>query len=82
MATILEYMSAAMRRAQYEPLEDGSGGWYAHIPGFEGLWASGPTVEEARADLHDALDGWLTVNFVISQLELPDIGVPFSAEKL
>jgi predicted RNase H-like HicB family nuclease len=82
MATILEYMSAAMRRAQYEPLEDGSGGWYAHIPGFEGLWASGPTVEEAREDLHDALDGWLTVNFVISQLELPDIGVPFSAEKL
>jgi predicted RNase H-like HicB family nuclease len=80
--TILGYMSAAMRRAQYEKIENGSGGWYAHIPGFEGLWASGQTIEDARAELYDALDAWLTVNYVISQLELPDVGVQFGAEKL
>ncbi|MFZ1121652.1 MAG: type II toxin-antitoxin system HicB family antitoxin [Candidatus Binataceae bacterium] len=79
--TILGYMSAAMRRAQYERLQDGSGGWYAHIPGFEGLWASGPTIEEARAELYDALDGWLTVNYVISKLDLPDVGVQLGAEE-
>jgi predicted RNase H-like HicB family nuclease len=81
MATFLEYMNAAMRRAVYEPLEDGSGGVYAHIPGFEGLWASGPTVEDARTDLYDALDGWLTVNHFASQLELPDVGVRFGIDK-
>jgi len=78
--TILGYMNAAMRRAQYERL-DGSGGWYAHIPSFEGLWASGPTIEEARAELYDALDGWVTVNYVISRLELPDVGVQFGVEE-
>ncbi len=82
MATILQYMSAAMRRAQYELLEDGSNEWYAHIPGFEGLWATGPSVEEARADLYDALDSWLTANFSISGLAAPDVGAPFGAEKI
>ena len=60
MATILEYMNAAMRHAEYERLE--SAEWYAHIPGFEGLWATGATVEDARTELYSALDGWLYVN--------------------
>ena len=79
--TILGYMSAAMRRAEYEQLQDGSGGSYAQIPSFEGLWASGPTIEEARAELYDALDGWLIVNYVISKLDLPDVGVQLGAEE-
>jgi predicted RNase H-like HicB family nuclease len=61
MATILEYMSVAMRHAEYERLDE-SGEWYAHIPGFEGLWATGATIEDARNELHAALDGWLYVN--------------------
>jgi len=83
MATYLEYMAAAMRRAEYEPLEEAGtvAGWYGHIPGFEGLWASGASVEEARAELWQALDGWLTVNFFVSQLPPPDIGVRLGAEK-
>jgi predicted RNase H-like HicB family nuclease len=80
MATYLEYMSEAMRRAQYEELEGGEG-WYAHIPGFEGLWASGKSIEETRAELKEALDAWLTVNLFVSQLPLPDIGVSLGVEK-
>ena len=80
MATILQYMGAAMRRAEYERLEDGN--WFAHIAGFKGLWASGPTIEEARADLYEALDGWLTVNYLITQNPPPDIGTPFGVEKI
>jgi hypothetical protein len=34
-----------------------------------------------RAELYDALDGWITVNYVISQLELPDVGVQFGVEE-
>jgi predicted RNase H-like HicB family nuclease len=80
MATYLQYMEEAMRRAEYERLDDGS--FYAHIPGFSGLWATGKTIEDARKDLYEALDGWLTLNFVVSQMPLPDIGVSLRAEKL
>jgi predicted RNase H-like HicB family nuclease len=60
VATILEYMTAAMRHAEYERLDTGE--WYAHIPGCEGLWATGATLEDARAELYSTLDEWLYVN--------------------
>ena len=80
MATYFQYMHEAMLRAEYEKLEDGTG-VYAHIPGFEGLWATGETVEDARKELYDALDGWITVNNLVSNLPLPDIGISVGVEK-
>ena len=50
-----------MSHAVFEPLEDDSQ-WYAHIPGFGGLWAVGYTKEEAREELGSALEGWLHIN--------------------
>ncbi len=70
--SLLDYIKAAMRKAEYEKLKDGT--FYAHIPGFEGLWANGPTVEDARDDLYEALDGWLYVNLFVSKTALPDVG--------
>lgn len=72
MSSFLEYLNEAMRRAEYERME--SGEWFAKIPGFEGLWASGKTIEDARNDLWSALDGWLYVNVVVARNPLPDIG--------
>ncbi len=72
MATFTEYMREAMKHAQYERTEEGD--WYAHIPGFEGLWATGPTVEDARNDLHSALDGWLYVNAYQGTRDFPKVG--------
>ncbi len=71
MSTLLEYLNAAMRRAEYEKLDDGT--FYAHIPGFEGLWASGANVEDARNDLFKALDGWLYVNSFVSGSKPPEL---------
>lgn len=71
MSTMLEYMRAAMRRAEYEKLEDGT--VYAYIPGFEGLWATGANVEDAREDLYRSLDGWLYVNAFVSNCKPPEI---------
>jgi predicted RNase H-like HicB family nuclease len=71
MATPLEYMHAAMRRAQYERVENE--GWFATIPELPGLWASGPTIEDARKDLFHALDGWISVHVIAGQNRLPDI---------
>jgi len=76
MATYLEYLRAAMERAQYEQMEDGE--WYAHIPEFEGLWATGPTKEAAEKELYSALDGWLHMNAHIAQRKPPLLdGVSF-----
>jgi predicted RNase H-like HicB family nuclease len=69
VASLTEYQRAAMRNALYEQLEEG--GWYAHIPGLPGLWASAPTVEDTRNELLSALEDWLYVNSYISHLELP-----------
>ncbi len=80
MAMYQEYLGAALKRAEYEPLEDG--GFYAHIPEFEGLWATGPSVEEARQELVEALDEWLRVNRAVSKLPLPDVGVPLVVRKV
>ena len=71
MATYPEYTKAAMRRAQYEQMEDGE--WFASILGLEGLWASGPSVEEAREQLLETLDGWISVHAGIGKNRLPDL---------
>jgi predicted RNase H-like HicB family nuclease len=72
MATYPEYVHAAMCQAQYERMEDGE--WFASIPGFDGLWASGPSIEEARAQLLEALAGWIPVHAGIGQNRIPDVG--------
>jgi len=49
MATYREYLQVAMRRAKFEQMD--SGEWFASIPGFDGLWVTGSTGEEARKEL-------------------------------
>ncbi len=71
MATYPEYVRAAMRRAQYEQMEDRE--WFASIPGFDGLWAAGPSIEEARERLIETLDGWISVHVWRGENRLPDV---------
>lgn len=52
-----EYIAKALGRAQYKMLEDGS--WYGEIPGFQGVWANGASVEACRLELTDVLEEWL-----------------------
>jgi predicted RNase H-like HicB family nuclease len=54
---LLEYCERALQKAEYKKLEDGS--WYAEIPGFEGVWANGATVENCRKELREVLEEWL-----------------------
>jgi predicted RNase H-like HicB family nuclease len=71
MATYLEYIRAAMSHAQFEQTE--SGAWFAFIPGFDGLWASGPTRERAREELYESLDSWLDGLIKLSKLKAPEV---------
>ncbi len=55
---LLEYIQAAMERAEYEILPD-DGSYYGRIPGFKGLWANARTLEECRRELQGTLEDWL-----------------------
>ncbi|GJQ60275.1 MAG: type II toxin-antitoxin system HicB family antitoxin [Candidatus Scalindua sp. AMX11] len=54
---LVEYVHGALENAEYKKLEDGT--WFVEIPGFEGVWANGKTVEESRKELVDVLEEWL-----------------------
>jgi len=54
---LFEYTRKALEKAEYKNLDDGT--WFAEIPGFEGVWANGNTVEESRTELLEVLEEWL-----------------------
>jgi predicted RNase H-like HicB family nuclease len=52
------YIAAAMRHAHYEILpEDAS--FYAKIEGFQGIYATGVTLEACREELLEVLEEWI-----------------------
>jgi predicted RNase H-like HicB family nuclease len=53
-----EYLAAAMKRAQHEILAD-DGTFYGEIPGFRGVLANAPDLEECRNTLEEVLEEWL-----------------------
>ena len=53
-----EYLAAAMKRARYEILCD-DGTYYGKIPGFQGVLANAPDLEECRNTLEEVLEEWL-----------------------
>ncbi len=71
MASYLEYLNAAMKKAQFERMENGD--YFGSIAGFDGLWASGHTREEAARDLYSDLDGWLDVHLRIGRQSIPPV---------
>ena len=56
---LTEYIRAAMSRAAYEILSDGT--FYGEIPGFQGVYANAKTLEACRAELQDVLEGWIVL---------------------
>ena len=72
MGTIRRYISEALKRAEYERMEEGQ--FFASIPDFEGLWATGATIEDARNDLEGALESWILAALTMSRIPLPKLG--------
>ncbi|MCS7288615.1 MAG: type II toxin-antitoxin system HicB family antitoxin [Roseiflexus sp.] len=57
---LIAYIQAAMDRARYELLDDQPDTpYYGEIPECPGVWATGATLEECRAELQQVLEGWL-----------------------
>ena len=77
---ITQYVQGAMKGATYEVLQDGT--FYGEIPGFCGVLANAPTLEECREELQEVLEGWIIVGLRLGH-ELPivdtiDLGVEVS----
>jgi predicted RNase H-like HicB family nuclease len=56
---LTEYLTRAMRGAHYEIMEDGR--YWGEIPGLQGVWADGDTLEQCRETLREVLDDWLLI---------------------
>jgi predicted RNase H-like HicB family nuclease len=55
-----DYLGVAMHRARYEILP-GEGTFYGEIPGFEGVYSEGETLEACRDELEEVLEEWIFV---------------------
>jgi predicted RNase H-like HicB family nuclease len=55
---LLEYLNAAIERANYEKIEDEEP-YYGEIPGVQGVWATGKSLEECRRNLIQTLEDWV-----------------------
>ena len=54
-----EYIEAALRRAKYETLENGT--YMATVDGLRGVIATGETIEVCRSDLIEVIEEWITI---------------------
>jgi len=53
------YTSAAMARARYRIIDDGT--YFGEISGLRGVWANAKTLEACRRELQEVLEDWLVV---------------------
>jgi len=56
LITIRRYAHAALELVSSKQYEDGA--WYVQVPGLPGVWAEGPTNEDARRELEDVIFQW------------------------
>lgn len=56
---LTQYVERAMSRAHYEIMENK--GFWGEIPGLQGVWADGETLEQCREALREVLESWLLV---------------------
>ena len=57
---IIEYLQAALEKAKYEMIEDEEP-FYGEVPGLEGVWSTGKTLEECRKKLAEVIEGWIII---------------------
>jgi predicted RNase H-like HicB family nuclease len=68
-----EYIAAAFARAEYEVI-DNPEPYYAHVPGIEGVWATGMTFEDCRKTLIETIEEWIAIR-LRHGLRIPSIDV-------
>ena len=74
------YIRAAMSRARYEILPDGT--YYGEIPECQGVWANSSALDACRAELQEAFEDWIVFRLA-NGMSLPTIdGVSLSTTRV
>ena len=68
---LTRYIEAAMGKAHYELLEDGS--FYGEIPPCPGVYANADSLEACRSELQEVLEGWIVLGLRMGH-DIPPIG--------
>jgi predicted RNase H-like HicB family nuclease len=71
---LTEYIRAAMHRATYEILSDGT--FYGEIPGFQGVYANAETLADCRDQLQEVLEGWIVLGLRMGHSQQPQLTQP------
>ncbi len=69
---LTEYIEEALKRAQYEIIEDEEP-YYGEVEELKGVWATGKTLEECRNDLKEVIEGWILLS-IKKGLPIPALG--------
>jgi predicted RNase H-like HicB family nuclease len=69
---IVEYIEAALARANYEIIRDEEP-YYGEVPELKGVWATGKTLEECRKKLAEVIEGWIIIRLK-KGLPIPPLG--------
>jgi predicted RNase H-like HicB family nuclease len=69
---IVEYIEAALARANYEIIRDEEP-YYGEVPDLKGVWATGKTLEERRKKLAEVIEGWIIIRLK-KGLPIPPLG--------
>lgn len=70
MGALPRYGKKALRLAEYEMIEDEEP-YYGHIPGLEGVWAAGKSLEACRDKLGSEPEDWIPLSAGLA-LRRPD----------
>ena len=76
---LTEYIRAALRRAKYELLADGS--YYGEIPPLRGVYANAGTLEECRERIQEVLEGWIVLGLRMGHSIPPVDGIELTVEQ-
>lgn len=58
---MVEYVQAALGRAHYEIIEDEEP-YYGEVSELQGVYATGATLEECRANLAEVIEEWVLLS--------------------
>jgi len=77
---LLAYIEAAMKRAQFDLLEDGL--YFGEIPGLQGLWSAAADRAAAEVELRERLEEWI-LTLTGHHIEVPELeGINLNARSV
>lgn len=66
------YIQAALDQAHYEIIQDEEP-FFGTVPGLDGAWASGTSLEACRTNLADVVEDWVFIS-IARGLPIPPLG--------